>query len=180
MITPSQAFDILKQWLTDQADLVRTVCTDINQITASPFFMLEVPQLHDIRANNNIETSHQATYRLYIQIGTQNLSPWESTAVIHDIGSALRIRLNEETNKGFNGVFKDFDLVKFLGMPVVALGDKNDSVLMVIGRLGIEFEIEEHVELSGVLVDEIHNHYDNWEKELLHEETYDASDVTSN
>jgi hypothetical protein len=88
--------------------------------------------------------------------------------------------LNEETNKGFNGVFKDFDLVKFLGMPVVALGDKNDSVLMVIGRLGIEFEIEEHVELSGVLVDEIHNHYDNWAKELLHEETYDASDVTSN
>lgn len=181
MITPSQAFTILKEWLTEQKDIVKGVHTEYKNVAQSPFLLLEVPQINDITASNNTATSIKPKYRCFVQIGTQKLNAWEASGVVHDIGSTLRIRLMEEFSKCYDGLFKDFYNITFLNMPVIGLDEQtNENALLIVGRLGIEFVLEEHAELDGVLVEEIHNHFDTWDEELIKEEVYDASDVTSN
>lgn len=181
MITPSQSFEVLKSWLTEQNDVVKGVYTEYKNIAQSPFLLLEAPQINDVKASNITATSTKVHYRCFVQVGTQKLNVWEASGAVHDIGSVLRIRLLKEFSKGYDGLFKDFYNITFLNMPVIGLDDqKNDNALLIIGRLGIEFVLEEQVELDGVLVEEIHNHFDTWDEELIKEEVYDASDVDSN
>lgn len=182
MITPSQSFAILKTWLEEQKDIVKGVYTEYKNMNHSPFLLIEAPQINDIKTSNNMATSIKTIYRCYVQIGTQKLNVWDACGAVHDIGSVLRLRLLEDVAKCYESVFKDFYNITFLNMPVVGLDDaQNTDALLIVGRLGIEFTLEEQVELEGVLVEEIHNHYDSWDAEtLLKEETYDESDVTSN
>jgi len=179
MITPSQAFTALKTFFESQTDIIKQVCTEFDHPIQTPSLLLEVPQIVDIDNVNMSANSILVKYRFAVQIGSEELNPWNATGTVSDIASTLRIRLLQEFSKFNDGVFHDFSNLTFSGMPVFGLDSKNERALMVIARQVIEFALEEDAELEGILVNALHNRYKDWENtEIIREEiTYaDNSD----
>lgn len=181
MITPTQAFTAIHNFIKEQQDLIKGIYTEYDPVITTPSVLLEVPQIQNISPLNLSANSILVTYRFHIQIGSQELNPWNATGTVSDIASTLRIRFLKEFNKFNEGSFHDFTNLKFMGMPIVGIESKNETVMMVIARQGIEFALEEDAELEGVLVQQLHNRYDEWAKEpqlqLIREEIYDAEDI---